>query len=105
MPNDQQKYFFLIRDLILKYGERFDKRHGNWIKLQFTDNLFFQMDSWNYAISLKRGIGEYDYWIGFSGEREKYLGMDFGGLEIHCEIDILKSWYEKLNDMYEGEGD
>jgi hypothetical protein len=96
MKSEQQKYFYLIRDLILKYGERFPKKHGEWIKLQFTNDLFFEMDSWDSAIWLTKGITECDYWNGFNGEAQAYLGLDFGGLEIKYDADMLKFWYKNL---------
>lgn len=94
--DDKQKYFYLIRDLIYKYGEWFPKKHGNWIKLEFTNDLFFQMDSWNNAICLIQGKGQYNFYTGFSGEQKAYLGLGFGGLEIKYDADMLKFWYENL---------
>ena len=98
--DDRIKYYKLIRDLIYKYGERFDKKHGNWIKLQYTKDSFFEMDSWNRAIRLKQGTGHYNYWTGFEGVSKQYIGIDFGSLEIRTKCDLLEFYYNNLIQDY-----
>jgi len=69
---------------LCKNGEMQSKKHGNWVKLQYTKDLFFELDTWNHAVKLKIGSGEYDYHKGFEGQVVKYIGIDFG--EFNCYI-------------------
>lgn len=80
----------LVR-FLLENGERFDKKHGNWIKFQISSNKYLQMDSWNKAIELKEGNAEYNYWTGFSGVRRIYFGIDWGGFSPSVPIQVYNS--------------
>ena len=87
--NEEYKLFKELKSYILKNGERYNKKHGNWIKLQYTNNLFFQLDTWNSSIKLKEGNGEYEYWTGFNGKNHVSLGSDFGGFICRVEKELL----------------
>ena len=43
----ENKWELGLHNYIYKYGEKRDKKHGNWIKLHLFDNWFLQMDTWN----------------------------------------------------------
>jgi hypothetical protein len=98
LENKTKEYYFeKIKKLIYDYGQRFDKKYGNWIKLQYTNDSFFEMDSWNKSIVLKQGSGKYNYWIGFEGEHMEYLGsIDWGGSEVHSNCELLEFYYNNL---------
>lgn len=75
----------LLRNYIFKNGKKFDKKHGNWIKLPLFKDYYLSMDSWNGRIDFQKGFGEYEYWLGFGNQFNKEdkficcLGGDFGG--------------------------
>lgn len=82
------KKYKLLSDFIYKNGKKFEKKHGNWIKLPLFKDYYLSMDSWNGAIKFNRGIGRYEYWLGFGFNEETkkfedkeicHLGLDFGG--------------------------
>ena len=91
-----ENYHDILTNLILKYGEKFEKKHSNWIKLDLDDGKFLEMDSHNYAITLKMGSGEHDKWLGFSGEELIYFGINFGGFESHAD---KVQYRETINDV------
>lgn len=95
--NKEEKHNQLV-SLIFKEGEGFDKKHGSWIKLNLGDDLFFQLDAWSDAVTLKKGSGEYDYWLGFSGQAITYFGLNWGGFESSVSEDIYDEFLKKLND-------
>jgi hypothetical protein len=92
----EENYYELIRDLIYKYGKRFKKKHGEWIKLQYTNDSFFEMDSWNRRIILKQGNGDYEYWMGFRGEVKECIGIDYGGQKVNTNSELLEFYYNNL---------
>lgn len=55
--------------LIIKYGERFRKEHGNWIKLKLEGNKFLQLDTWNGNPNLKWAAGNMNIGQGLNRER------------------------------------
>lgn len=81
----QEKLHGELATLIRNYGKHHLKKHGNWIILRLNDDWFLQMDSWNTAIYLKQGPGEYNYWNGFSGKTWQYLGGNWGGFNLPQE--------------------
>ena len=87
------KYKELV-NLIHKYGEKYPKKHGNWIKLHYIKDYYFCMDSWNERISLyKNPIIE--YW-NIEGELICTLGIDFGGFKCYVENVLLECWIKNL---------
>lgn len=74
--------------LIYKRGKHFRKPHGAWVYLKIGEDYFFQLDSWNNAITWCKGEPVYnectgfaDKHNGFRGKVLKYLGIDFGRFE------------------------
>jgi hypothetical protein len=81
-----KKYHDRLVRLILKYGEHYRKKHGEWVKLNLEGEKFLELDTWNEAISLKSGSGEYEYWTGFEPRQSLiYFGIDFGGFSSHAD--------------------
>ena len=79
--------------ILFERGERFPKKHGEWIYKKLYDSLFIEMDSWNKHIKIKRGSGEYSYWVGFTGERVDFCGGNFGGFtQPDIDVSMLKYW-------------
>jgi hypothetical protein len=70
-----------IASFIINQGEKYPKKHGEWIKYKLVGNIYLTIDSWNESIWIIRNAKYDNYWTGFSGEKIKYLGMDFGGYE------------------------
>lgn len=90
--NPVEEYKQLVR-LVLDSGERFRKKHGEWLLYRISDQLFLMMDSWNGHLLLCEGSGEYDYWTGFKGRKLHSFGLDFGGLKVP------KTFYGRLQDL------
>lgn len=88
------KYKKLV-SLIYKFGEKYPKRHGEWIRLQYINDYYFCMDSWNNSISLVHNA-IYENEAGFSGKEEKYLGIDWGGFELSINEELLDFYLENL---------
>jgi hypothetical protein len=84
---NKREYHEKILSLIYKYGVRFSKKHGNYIKLPFYRDSFFVLDTWNGSITLKVGSGQqvrsegvYDwYYPEPEGEKLFWLGSQAGG--------------------------
>jgi hypothetical protein len=89
-----------IREIILSKGERFPKKHGSWICLKL-DTGFFSMDSWNGAIHYHDGEPIYEYWAGFSGSSNVYLGLSDKSWRHNDPLPLTKEQYldylNKLN--------
>lgn len=84
---DEKERYYKLVNIIVKFGERKDKKHGNWFKLPLFGDYYFEMDSWNKRIIVNNYQSEYCYWNGFTknkGVFYKILGIDFGGFE--CDI-------------------
>lgn len=80
---DKEIYSELI-DIIINYGEKKDKKHGNWYKLPIFGDYYLEMDSWNKRICVNNYQSEYCYWNGFTrnkGTFYKVLGGDWGKFE------------------------
>lgn len=94
----QDRYRSLVA-AVMEKGEHFRKPHGEWVRLRLDDNpvgLYLSLDTWSKALGLKRGSGDYNYVVGFSPRRfTEYLGIDFGGFEIHVSESRLAS-YERV---------
>ena len=88
-------------DLIFKYGEQFDKKHGTWIKLEVGENKFLELDTWNSNPQLKMGNGEYEYWTGFS-PREALVnfGIDFGGFQTYASKNQYEETIKDIESLY-----
>ena len=97
----ENNHYTLVR-MIHDHGEKFPKRHGNWIKLQLNGSWFLEMDSWNKQIYLKQGLGDpknkdlnhFNDACGFEGKNWLSLGCNFGGFTGES-----KSWqiYAMIN--------
>ena len=106
----QDKYTTLVR-YISRNGEKFPKKHGNWIKLNLFKDYYLSLDSWNSSIDFQRGLGKYNEWSGFGNEYKKqdirisHLGIDFGVFKCYNErlldwllFDVIK--VEKIEKKY-----
>ena len=83
MKQEEKEHRELV-SIILKRGTKHQKKHGNWVILRIKGNQFLELDSWNSAVTLKEGSGEYSYWGGFEGEPIKYYGCIWGGYSSGC---------------------
>lgn len=101
--SEKQLLFNEIISLVLIKGERFQKKHGNWIRLAIHElpDTWLVMDSWNSNVRVVAGSCTYDnMYTGFTYyvmlER---LGMYFGGFECDVDIEVLKKYlnYLKFN--------
>jgi hypothetical protein len=98
-----------IERIIRKHGESFDKRHGNWVRLHFDEDLWFTLDTWNSAVTLVKGSGE-PTGAGFRGEKVHYFGMNFGGRteadltlgKMKWYLNVLEARFGKINESEEG---
>ncbi len=80
-PTDYEAFYDLV-NIIMDKGESFPKKHGKWVMWRFIgDGHFLQLDTYNNAMTLKRGDATYNEWNGFSGESVCYFGIDFGGFK------------------------
>ena len=100
-----KEYHDKIVDLIFKYGIKYPKKHGNYIKLPFYKDSFFEMDSWNKSIHLKVGSGEqerseglYDwYYHELKGEDLFWLGSNWGRFEKgNASEEQMQYWYNEI---------
>jgi len=85
--------------LVCSFGNHFDKKHGDWVKLQYTNDSFFELDTWNSRILLKQGSGDYDFWCGFKGEIKQNLGMNFGSFECNISLELLQFYLNNLDSI------
>jgi hypothetical protein len=82
----EETYTRLV-EVVWNRGESFPKGPGNWIRLALSHNnqAFLELDSWQKALSLKTGSGEYlGPKLGFAGAKIENIGdlcFDF-----HCYI-------------------
>lgn len=76
---------------LLNKGECFPKKHGQWVRYWISKTQFLMMDSWNKAIYLREGTGEYEYWCGFSGKQKLYFGNCWGGFESEVAPQVYQS--------------
>ena len=86
-----------LTSLLFKHGERFQKKHGNWIRLSFDSSSHFIMDSWNKNIKVVYGECNYDnQHTGFDNYKTvASLGVNFGGFELKVSDSIMCAWLEK----------
>lgn len=82
--------------LIIKKGETFRKKHGNWIRIKLYDDLWLTLDTWNKAILLVKGKCTYDNMCsGFTDyEEREYIGINFGRFESHVSAHRMRYLYE-----------
>jgi hypothetical protein len=79
----KESYYELV-NLIKKYGIYTEKRHGNYVKLNYIDDSYFVLDTWNSEIRLKyNGI-------------TKYFGIDFGGFKLYTDIDTVGFYIKNI---------
>lgn len=95
-----ENYHDILANLIYKYGEKFEKKHGYWIKLNLEDNKFLEMDSHNHGITLKMGSGDYDKWLGFFGKEIIYFGINFGGYSGHADKNQYRETIKDCEALY-----
>lgn len=76
-------------------GESFQKKHGNWMRLNMHDDYWLIMDTWNKAISLVKGQCEYDnMYTGFKdAEKVQTLGIDFGGFRLYVKASEINNYH------------
>ena len=87
--------------LIFKYGKRFDKKHGNWIKLELDGKKFLQLDTWNSNPQLKMGSGEYEYYTGFAPKAALInFGIDFGGFQTYADGNQYRETIKDIESLY-----
>jgi hypothetical protein len=96
MNNDEHVLFEELVRIILMRGVMFPKEHGNWARLRIGDDEYLCMDTWSQAIHLKKNADYNNKWTGFDGEEILYLGMNFGGLEIHVNANYLENLLKEI---------
>jgi len=97
VPNKESRDLFeeLVK-IILMRGTMFPKEHGNWARLQIGDDAYLCMDTWSQAIHLKKNAEYNNKWTGFDGEEMQYLGLNFGGMELHVDAYYLENLLEAI---------
>jgi hypothetical protein len=82
-----EKTYAQLVELVWDHGESFPKGPGNWIRFLLSRNnqAFLELDSWQKALSLKSGSGEYlSPELGFAGTKIENIGdLCF---EFHCYV-------------------
>lgn len=102
-----EQYHSELVSLIHELGEKFPKKHGNWIKLNLDNNCFLQMDSWNKQIHLKQGTGipknkelhKFNDVCGFEGKVWMGMGMAFGGFTGTGKEVQIKAMINRVNNF------
>ena len=108
----------VLYHLIKKHGEKFPKKHGNWIRLNLNGDWFLEMDSWNGYVTLKQGNGEpknkpsnplFNDVCGFQGKKwlflggkntscfDSYYGWKYLGVKIYAMINRIIAYQSTLN--------
>lgn len=91
----EEKYNILVQ-LIKEYGTYYDKRHGNWVLLHYVDDYYFELDTWNSAISLIRKIkDEPNTMYGIESEHITSIGINWGDFRLYIEEEV-----EEVLDCY-----
>lgn len=93
MGKKSEHIYNYIKQFILNYGERRDKKHGNWILLKIGKEAFLQIDSWNGYIHYGM-CPIYCYWNGFGGY--SFLGGNWGGYTAPKDLRFQKYIYDRL---------
>ena len=93
---ESRELFEELVKIILMRGIMFPKEHGNWARLRIGDDTYLCMDTWSQAIHLKKNADYNNKWTGFDGEEMQYLGLNFGGMELHVDADYLKTLPEEI---------
>ena len=82
-------------DRIMKHGERFPKKHGEWYRIKVFGDYWITLDTWNWAIRVHKGKCDYsgnDIWgnlVCFWFDNIETLAYDFGELK---EFPMLNYW-------------
>jgi hypothetical protein len=98
---DLHKLHEKLVHLIMKYGERFRKEHGEWVKLELDGKKFLQLDTWNKNPELKMGSGEYEFWTGFSPRAALInFGIDFGGFQTYATENQYRETIKDIEALY-----
>lgn len=89
--NNTENCYNYIYIVMHHHGIKYYKKHGNWIRLDLHNGFFYEMDSWNGAIKLKRGSGEYNEWNGFEGKTIHYFGLNTAwNHNVKRDINIIR---------------
>lgn len=104
MKTNQEELHRILASELYKKGERFPKKHGEWIRMKTFDNLWLVMDSWNKAIHVCKGEPVYDnMYTGFKKNKVEYVGMDFGGYSRGSGRVVF--WLQVVNNTYTEQND
>ena len=87
-----------LSGILFERGEKFPKKHGNWIRFSFDGNSHFIMDSWNKKVTVVYGDCNYDnQFTGFTDYKVvANLGGNFGRFHREASEQIINAWIEKL---------
>jgi hypothetical protein len=91
MIDKKHEIYTKIANEIFDNGERYPKKHGNWMRLKLDNDEYLCMDTWNRAIHLVKNAVYDNQWTGFTGEDVAYLGLDFGGFHSYFNLTYLRS--------------
>ena len=96
MNNLKERYNHLVK-LIRDNGTYFPKRHGNYVLLNYFDNYYFELDTWNSSISITSSDNIDDFGIKSNGYKTlKCIGIDWGGFELYVSEKILDFYIDNL---------
>jgi len=84
MIDEKKRLFYELVKAIDLRAMRYNKKHGEWMRLDIGDNLSICMDSWSRRIWVYKNAKFKNGVAGFSGDEGEYIGIDFGGIEIHA---------------------
>jgi hypothetical protein len=84
LAKQKRELFRKIVKIIYRRAERYHKKHGDWMKLDIGDNLSLCMDSWSRAVWVYKNAKFENDVIGFSGEDEEYIGIEFGEIAVYA---------------------
>lgn len=89
------KAYKQLRSFMFLFGEKFKKKHGDWIRLHIYNDLWLIMDSWNGAIKAVHEEPIYDnMFTGFKGYKLfEYLGGEFGGFSTDVSAQRYDFYY------------
>jgi hypothetical protein len=104
--NRIQEKYKNFASMIYEHGERFPKKHGEWVRIQYTNEYYFVIDSWNSCISMVKNPKYKDIYNGFTGtlvkiQDQSTFGINFGGCEVNITEDLLDFYIENLKKAIE----
>jgi hypothetical protein len=82
-----EKAYLRLVEVVWDRGQSFPKGPGNWIRFSISryNQAFLELDSWQKALSLKTGSGEYlSPELGFAGVKIENIGDSC--FEFHCYV-------------------